>query len=1162
MKHGSPPLEGLISGVRRARRGLTELCRLGPICRRTIVYHRRSYVAVLLVVATATAIITGALLVGDSVRGSVARRVEERLGSVDEVLVAPQFFRRELAEEVAGSGGGTAVPAILLTGVIRHAGSDARADDVNILGVPPEFWDFWGGPGELPGGLKESWGGRKATINAWLARAIGAKAGETILLYLHKAEEIPAEVAFGRRAEPPPALRLDVDRVLDDEGLAVFDLRNVQKTARNVFVPLEVLQRSVKQPDRINAILVSTASDQEAGTAREGQQSVAGRQVLEEALGESWRLEDAGLRTRVDAVRGYVAVESGGLFLSSEVVEGVRRAARLARAQSVEILTYLANTIAIGKREIPYSTVTGVRSLGDLVIEPGGIVLNHWAAEDLGAKLGDSVGLLYYEVGPDHTLLERHTSLELRAVIPDSVVGLDPGWTPEYPGISDSKGLRDWEPPFPIDLDRIRDKDEKYWDDHRTTPKAFVSLHDAQLLWSSRFGDLTGVRLRPDTALPSANPQRESTLQEMARNFEKALLGELEPRVVGLQFRAIKSEGLKAARSGTDFGVLFVSFSFFLIVSALVLLAMTFRLACEARARELGVFAAMGYPAGTLRLLLVMDGVVLVGCGVVLGVVGGLGYGAALMAGLRGLWKDAVNAPFLALHPTWSSLTVGPLLAALLAFLTIYLIARRVAATPPRRLLAGGSFSTSPRSLESTRSLWISAWAGLGAVILLVAGRFTTGGPSAAAFFGAGVCLLVAGLFFFNFTLIRISSGRLGAGRVSSLSRMAVRYTGRSPTRSLLTVTLIAAAAFILVTVAASRRDPSTDRPLKDSGNGGFTFVGRTAIPLTASLGTPEGCEELNLGPETREALTQARTYPFRLRPGDDSSCLNLLRPQSPRILGAPDGFLDRGGFAWSGSLAETEEERGNPWRLLQKELEDGRVPAVGDANTVRWILHSGLGKDITILDDRGKEVKLRLVGLLSHSIFQGELVISEESLMKVFPAVSGNRYFLFETRDDTSTELTRRLEGDLADYGFDAETTGELLASYQAVENTYLSTFQLLGGLGLLLGTVGLGAVLLRNVNERRGELALLRAVGYRREAIAWIIVVETLFLLGVGLLLGSGSAVVVVLAQTLSSAKVISWSGLAATLAVIFAVGLLSSLLALRAALRAPLIPALRGD
>ncbi len=158
--------------------------------------------------------------------------------------------------------------------------------------------------------------------------------------------------------------------------------------------------------------------------------------------------------------------------------------------------------------------------------------------------------------------------------------------------------------------------------------------------------------------------------------------------------------------------------------------------------------------------------------------------------------------------------------------------------------------------------------------------------------------------------------------------------------------------------------------------------------------------------------------------------------------------------------------------------------------------------------------------------------------------------------------KLSGALEKDLQDYGFDAQTTGELLAAYKQVENTYLSTFQILGGLGLLLGTLGLGVVLYRNVNERRGELALLRAVGFSRGDISWLIFSETAVLLSVGLLVGGGTALLAVIPQLASSGSEVSFGALALTLLLILICGLGAALVSLRAALRAPLLPALRSE
>ena len=92
-----------------------------------------------------------------------------------------------------------------------------------------------------------------------------------------------------------------------------------------------------------------------------------------------------------------------------------------------------------------------------------------------------------------------------------------------------------------------------------------------------------------------------------------------------------------------------------------------------------------------------------------------------------------------------------------------------------------------------------------------------------------------------------------------------------------------------------------------------------------------------------------------------------------------------------------------------------------------------------------------------------------------------------------------------MQDAGLELTPAAERLNAFNAVQNTYLSTFQVLGGLGLLLGSAGLGVVVLRNVQERRGELGLLLAVGFRRRALHWLVLSEHGALLGPGLGVGA---------------------------------------------------------
>jgi hypothetical protein len=459
----------------------------------------------------------------------------------------------------------------------------------------------------------------------------------------------------------------------------------------------------------------------------------------------------------------------------------------------------------------------------------------------------------------------------------------------------------------------------------------------------------------------------------------------------------------------------------------------------------------------------------------------------------------------------------------------------------------------------------------------------------AAAFFGAASLVLAACLMGVRARLRGGATGPAVALGRGNLVRLAMRNAARNPLRSTLTIGLVAAASFLIVAVSAFRRDPAQEKPDRASGNGGFTIVAESDQPIYHDFSTPEGREQLGFSAEDSQALAGTRTIQLRVRPGDDASCLNLYRPQQPRILGVPRDFIERGGFDWAAvasperfdrhatlvlDLDEVEPSKAstpadNPWQLLSLEGppdNDGvpRVPVVLEKTTANYSLHlSGVGQTLDIHDGSGRPVRLVIVGLLAASLFQGDLLVSERAFLQYFPEQGGFRFFLVETKSDDAAQVQnvqRILERTLGDFGLSTQTTSQRLAAFQAVENTYLSTFQSLGGLGLLLGTFGLGAVQLRSVLERRRELALLRATGFRRRTLAGMVVLENAILLATGLACGVVSAAVAVLPHLWTGAAAIPWTSLAGTLGLVLAVGLLAGLAAVRSALHAPLLAALR--
>ena len=158
--------------------------------------------------------------------------------------------------------------------------------------------------------------------------------------------------------------------------------------------------------------------------------------------------------------------------------------------------------------------------------------------------------------------------------------------------------------------------------------------------------------------------------------------------------------------------------------------------------------------------------------------------------------------------------------------------------------------------------------------------------------------------------------------------------------------------------------------------------------------------------------------------------------------------------------------------------------------------------------------------------------------------------------------ETGERLRAALRDAGLELTSCGERLAAFAAVENTYLAIFLALGGLALLLGSGGLGLVVVRNIVDRRAELALFRAVGYARRDLVRMLFVEHAWLFLRGLVIGTIAGLVAVLPAIATPGNTPAFGELALVLCAVLVNGLLWIWLAARRALRAPLVPALREE
>lgn len=1117
------------------------------IALRNLHFYWRGNMAVLLGAAVAAAVLAGALFVGDSLRQSLRDRAERQAGGVSAAWIG----NRLIHEGVAARLGSDCTPLLLLRGTARgDAGADSGAARVTVLGLNAAGRERF----HLPAASG-------AVLSHALAEHLKMKPGGRIRVTVPQLSAVPKASLLGKRSadDLTLTLTLPVAAVLEPAAAANdFSLAPGPAAPLNLFVPLELLQDRLGKPGLANAILAFGA---EADT-------------LNQQLPAALHPADWGLRVHVPPARGaYVSVESEELVLSDAVAESVAAAASALGLRSTPTIVYLANWIASGAARIPYSIVAAVdpgqaAPLGPFLLQgvdrldDDAIVLTDWAESPLKAvPAGAEIELTFFEPEIEGRIQEASAKFKLAGRIPLEGVARDPDLTPPFPGITDKLTIGEWNPPFPFDSTRIKpnDANEKYWEQYKTTPKAYITLAAGRRLFASRFGVVTSVRVAP------ADGQ---TPQQAAELLRAEIQRRIDPAAIGIRFDDISARLRQMSVGGTDFGGLFLGFSLFLIAAALLLVGLLVRLNVERRVRDIGTLLATGFTPRQVRSMLAWESAMIAVAGAVLGVLLALAYSRGLIALFAALWPDDSARAILRPHASWASAAAAFFAIVLMTVAAAVLAVRGLVKLPIPAMLLGRTEQPRTLAAGSAKRGYVAAalLVPCGVAVILIGTRQANPDFRAMAFFAGGGLLLAAGL-----ACVRAWLRQPGAA-ISNQSPLAVvglRNAGRFPGRSLLTVVLIATASFLLVAVESFRRTPSAD------SNGGFNLIAETDVPLFHPFDHEPGRGDLldlleretqegesAYGEERATALlgSMRSLMPLRVHRGDDASCLNLYQAGRPQLVGVPQAMIDRGRFQFSASLATTDAERDNPWRLLLQPQPDDAIPIIGEQNSVMWMLKKAVGDTIELPDERGTPRRFRIVATLQDSVFQSELLIAESQFLKLFPREEGYSAFLIDDRGSDPRALGAMLETGFRGHGMIVSSCRERVAAYQAVIGTYLTTFQLLGALGLLLGVLGLAAVVLRGVWERLGEFALLQAVGYSPAAVRRLVLVENVALLALGLVIGILAAAASAIPQ--GGEFLAQLPRLLLLIAIVFAAGWLTVILATRSALRVPIMRALRNQ
>lgn len=1102
---------------------------------RSLFYYRRAHTLVLAGTLLASAILVGAMLVGDSIKFSLIQSALLRLGNIQCSLeTCGRFFTADLATRLSNETGAEVSPALLFRGIAlsqKNEGAESRQiNNVQILGVDDSFWGLAPGP-------KPTLSHEGIAINQKLAYELQLHRGDPISIRFSKPSLMSRDAPLSSQDKSDTRRgTFIVETIIEDNQLGRFSLNAQPQVPCTAFVSLSWLQHSAGLNHQANLILAGGSTTPSA-------------EHLNRAMRKVWQLADAGLTFKPISGTQLFQLECDRIFMDPSIGAALSNITK-----SVGALTYLVNSIARTNGnpvlETPYSFVIALAPSADSTVglvppkmTDDEIIVNRWLANQLTASPGDVVRISYYEFRGLNQFIETNRLFKIRGIVEMSAISRERELGPNFPGLTDAGKCVEWDIGMPLKKDKISDPaNESYWNDYRATPKALITLKAGQEMWANPFGNLTAIRFHPHD-------------DEEGRVITKSVLQCLNPAEIGLTFLPIRQIALKAANEAMDFGQLFTGMSFFLIVASLMLTGLLFAFGIQQRSEETGLLLAAGYQARQIRRLWINEGILIAMAGTLGGALLGSLFTRSMIWGLSHYWQGAFAHTEIQFHATFATIAVGALLSFAFTMGALLLTVKRQTTKSVRELFTG-ELTVSP----APRLGWLSGVAALGLISAVgLIGYAASGKPHnlAIIFFTAGSLLLISLLVFTRLLLNRLA--RPG-GHLTPLT-LGLRNVGRQSSRSLTAASLLACGCFLIIAVSAMQEDISRDALRRDSGTGGFALFGTSTLPIQADLNSPEWRSQFNLAPFPDLKVTSIVS--MKVRDGDDASCLNLNRAQSPTLIGVdPADFLKRGAF----QVIKSSEPL---WALLDESLPDGVIPGlVGDANTAQWGIKKNTGRAhgdiLEFFDERGKTFRVKLMGSLpmNVSVFQGSILISSRAFVAHYPSENGSRMFLVDSLPGAEHLVQTALITKFRKWGLSLTPSIDRLKSFYAVESSYMAMFLVLGGLGMLLGSAGMTIVILRNIQERRAELALLSATGYAPHQILKVILAEYVVILGIGLAIGLTASVAAIWPSLQAPGGHLPWIPVIGLITGMLFFQIIWILLAVWMALRAPLLDALRNQ
>ena len=1004
---------------------------------RNITSNKSFYRLIALAVVVAVAVIIGSLVVGDSVRSSLVKRVEERLGKTETIIFSRYSYLNDsiLKKLDCHSTLNIESPEKIVKGALLSNGF------VSIAGklIPVTVW------GRDDMGIKKG----QTKINSALHNEIKASQSKDIVLRLPSAGMVPLGSMYVTDTYTT-SLRLELESVISFEHGGNINLKNEQIIPLNIFVNREELAEALEIPGKINIILSDMI-------------------ISEEDFASVWNYACSGLKVSPSHCELdpqppapiITTITSDRIFIQNKAVETLHNR----DSTSNRIYSYLANSINSqflipdSKLSIPYSFITAVDYFEGQALKPDEIILSDYAAHRLKARLNDTISIAYFISRQFKTLIEDSIFLRVSKIVPLKNFQENKTLVADFPGLSNVERCTDWDSDLPINMALITDEDEDYWSKYKNTPKALVPYSSLAPRWENSFGSATALCI----------------------NRDENKLSDLKYEMFDIQLIYPREAGIAAAKSGVDFASLFLSLGFFIIISAAMLMMVPLSEMLFRRRDELNLLKSTGFTKKRIIQLLWRESAPVVFASAIIGVIAGLAYTYIVLLLLGNVWKGATHTEGFKLYPDLLTIAIGMFISIIFSFTLLYF---RIVRTLKKDfstqitpiLQINTDFYLKKNTLKkicenrfNLRHLRASStFSTFTFITLLTINIFFLKSPL--LYVCTGIMFLFTGWAWFEFLINKRNDASLQFNS-SKLLWSSLFYSKKQVMLSFIT---LASGVFIVFSVGLNRQGFADSSQIR-TATGGFSLWCETSVPVYHNIQTEEGRAKLAL----KDLPKETQAMQLLKYNADDASCLNLNKVVTPNVLGI-----------------DMKDFENSVFKITAKSSQNSAIPALVDETVLMWSLGKKLGDTLVYTGDKGQQVAIQLAGTHQNSIFQGHILIDKTLFSEIWSEISGSEIMLVKVPDEEIENTKMLISQALNNYGVRVMTTGERFKLFNSVTDTYLTIFLTLGGLGLLLGIFSFIIVVRKNILARMKEIALYRSLGYNEKRLIDLLYKENIFI------------------------------------------------------------------